>query len=98
MSRARVARRGRVVSAQATKEGTRSSLKMRAGDQSASQNQREIEKKLQRDEADADRSRAMLPEPPNTEEKQHAEQRLVTMEDRQRGTTIDGQNQHSGAE
>ena len=71
---------------------------MRAGDQSASQNQREIEKKLQRDEANADRLGAMLPEPPNAEEKQDAEQRLVTMEDRQRGTTINAQNQQSRAE
>jgi hypothetical protein len=65
---------------------------MRACDQSASQNQREIEKKLQRDEAKADRSCAMLPKPPNTEEKQDAKQRLVTMENGQRGTAIDGQN------
>jgi hypothetical protein len=71
---------------------------MRAGDQSASQDQGEIEEKLQADEANADRSRATPPEPPNTEEKQDPEHWLVTMQNRERGTTVDSEDQQRGTQ
>jgi hypothetical protein len=98
MRAGRIARRGNAVSAQATTARTGKSLKPRARDQPAGQNQTKVEEKLKADKANADRSCAMLGEPPNTEEKQDAEQWLITMQDRQGGTAIDGKNQQSGTE
>src|SRR5450631_2791592 len=98
MRAGRIARRGNDVSAQATTARTGKSLKPRARDQPAGQNQTKVEEKLKADKANADRSRAMLGEPPNTEEKQDAEQWLITMQDRQGRTAIDGKNQQSGTE
>jgi hypothetical protein len=73
-------------------------LKPRACDQPAGQNQREIEEKLKTDKANADSSRAVPREPPNSEEKQGPEQGLVTVQDGQGGAAIDGYNQQSGTE
>jgi hypothetical protein len=97
-SEARIARRVAVVSAQARRAGgSGKSPKARALDQPAGQNQTKIQEKLKAYQAKTDCSSAMAGEPPDAEEKQDAEQKLVTVQDRQCRNTEDGKNQKSRA-
>jgi hypothetical protein len=59
------------------------SPKPRAGDQPAGQNHTEIQEDLKGNKADADCSRAVPGEPPDTEEKQDTEQGLITVQNDQ---------------
>jgi hypothetical protein len=79
----RMTRCGKDVSAQSDFScGPGKSLKPRARDQAAGQDQTKIQEKLKADKANEDCSRAMLGEPPDGEEKQDAEQGLITVQDR----------------
>jgi hypothetical protein len=95
----RMTRCGKDVSAQSDFGcGPGKSLKPRARGQPAGQNQTKIEEKLKNDEGDEDSSRAVLKEPPDTEEKQDTEQRLISVQDRQGRTAIGGKNRKSRPE
>ena len=55
---------------------------MHPGDQPTRDNDAEIEEELGRDEAEVNFPRAMSGEPPNAEEKQEREDRLIAMENK----------------
>jgi hypothetical protein len=69
------------------------SPKPRARDQPAGRDQKKVEEKLKGDKTNENLSRAMLREPPDAQEKQDAKQWLITMQDWEGSTTVNGEDQ-----